>query len=187
MEKLLFFFFIILSPLFVVSTTAQEDSIPDPAKRRLEQLLDSSETFYTSGNYKKSMEVNIKILNHAFELDDLSLIHKGYRFLGYDFMALEDYKTAKENFEKSERYAIESKNDTAIAITYMDLANLYSFEEDGYDKAMKYHKKSIKGFRKIKDSASLAKAHFNTVITAFASKKYKEGLYYSKQIYFEKK
>lgn len=146
MEKLLFFFFVLLSPIFAVSLTAQEDSLQNSEKLKLQLLIDSSETYYHSGNYKKSMEVNVKILNKAFELNDPALIHKGYRFLGYDFMALEDLKMAKDNFEKSERYAVESKNDTAIAITYMDLANLYSFDEGGFTKAMRYHKKSIKGF-----------------------------------------
>ncbi|WP_432412611.1 response regulator [Rasiella sp. SM2506] len=178
MEKLLFFFFIFLSQLFAIPTMAQEDTIQNFENSKLKQLIDSSEIYYNSGNYKKSMEVNVKILNQAFELNDPTLIHKGYRFLGYDFMALKDLKMAKDNFEKSERYAIESKNDTALAITYMDLANLYSFNEGSFDKAMRYHKKSIKGFEKINDSASLAKAHFNTVITAFDAEKYKRGLYH---------
>ncbi len=178
MKKFFFFFFILLFQLCAFYTVAQEATLQNPEKRKLKQLIDSSEIYYTSGSYKKSMEVNVKILNKAFELSDPALIHKGYRFLGYDFMALDDLKMARENFEKSEKYAIQSKNDTAIAITYMDLANLYSFEENGYKKAMKYHKKSIKGFNKIKDSASLAKAHFNTVVTAFGFEKYKSGLYH---------
>lgn len=178
MEKLLFFFFILLSQLFAVSSMAQQDTVQNSDKLKLKQLIDSSEIYYATGKYKKSMEVNVKILNKAFELNDPNFIHKGYRFLGYDYMALEDLKMAKENFEKSERYAIASKNDTAIAITYMDLANLYSYEEDGFLKAMKYHKKSIKAFEKVEDSMSLAKAHINTVITAFSFKKYKSGLYH---------
>ncbi len=178
MEKQLFFFFVLWCQLFAVSLTAQEDSIQNSEQLKLQQLIDSSETYYHSGNFKKSMEVNVKILNKAFELNDPTLIHKGYRFLGYDFMALEDLQMAKDNFKKSESYAIESKNDTAIAITYMDLANLYSYEEAGFEKAMRYHKKSIKGFKKINDSASLAKAHYNTVMTAFEAEKYKRGLYH---------
>jgi signal transduction histidine kinase/ActR/RegA family two-component response regulator len=178
MEKQLFFFFVLLCSIFTVPITAQEDSIQNSTKLKIKLLIDSSETYYNLGNYKKSMEVNVKILNQAFELNDLDLIHKGYRFLGYDFMALEDLKMAKDNFEKSERYAIESKNDTAIAITYMDLANLYSFDEDGFEKSMRYHKKSIRGFERIKDSTSLAKAHYNTVLTAFEAEKYKSGIYH---------
>lgn len=178
MRKLFFFFFILLSPLVVVAATAQDTIVQNSAQKRLKRLIDSSEIYYNSGNYKKSMEVNVKILNQAFELDDPRLIQKGYRFLGYDFLALEDFKMATENFKKAERYAIVSKNDTAIAVTYMDLANLYSYEDDGFEKAMKYHKKSIKGFKKIKDSVSLSKAYYNTVLTAFSFDKYKEGLYY---------
>jgi len=178
MEKRLFFFFAMCYLLFAASLTAQEDSIQNSAKLKLKQLIDSSEVYYNYGDYKKSMEVNVKILNQAFELKDPNLIHKGYRFLGYDYMALKDIQMAKDNFEKSEHYAIESKNDTAIAITYMDLANLYSYDEAGFEKAMRYHKKSIKGFEKIKDTLSLAKAHYNTVMTAFEAEKYKRGLYH---------
>ena len=177
MKKLLFFFFTLLFQLFAVSSMAQQDTLQNSEKLKFKQLIDSSESYYTTGKYKKSMEVNVKILNQAFELNDPTLIHKGYRFLGYDFMALDDLNMARDNFEKSERYAIESKNDTAIAITYMDLANLYSFEEDGFLKAMRYHKKSIKAFEKVNDSVSLAKAHFNTVITAFNFEEYNSGLY----------
>ncbi len=178
MEKLLFFFFTFLSFFRVVPVMAQEDTISNSTEYRIKQLIDSSETYYNSGNFKKSMEVNIKILNQSFEINDPLLIHKGYRFLGYDFMALENLKMAKENFKKSERYAAMSKNDTAIAIIDMDLANLYSYQENGYSKAMKYHKKSIKGFKKIKDTIGLSKAYYNTVITAFEKEKYQSGLYY---------
>lgn len=178
MKKSIIFFLTYACPIWIAVTFAQQDNAIDTTRVSFNRLVDSSEIYYTSGNYKKSLEVNIKILNKAFEIGDPSLIHKGYRFLGYDFMALDDMVTAQENFVKSERYAIESKNDTAIAITYMDLANLYSYEEEGYDKAMKYHKKSIEKFKKIKDSLSLSKAYFNTVVTAFSEEKYKSGLYY---------
>ena len=177
MKKLLIFFLITVVCTCVYVTQAQQQSAKDSARILFQQLLDSSETYYTSGNYKKSIEVNVQIVDKAIELGDPALIHKGYRFLGYDYMALEDLDAAQENFVKSERYAIESKNDTAIAITYMDLANLYSFHEDGYEKAMKYHKLSVKRFEKIKDSVNLAKAHFNLAITAFAEEHYDKGLY----------
>jgi two-component system, sensor histidine kinase len=178
LKKLQFFIFIVFGTTLAVSVTAQEDSTQNSFRYSLNVLIDSSESYYNSGNYKKSMEVNVKILNKAFELNDPNLIHKGYRFLGYDFMALDELQMAKDNFEKSERYAIESKNDTAIAVTYMDLANLYSYDENSFDKAMRYHKKSIKGFEKINDTSTLAKAHYNTVITAFEAGKFKRGLYH---------
>tara|TARA_R110002072_G_scaffold7503_2_gene40768 strand:- start:549266 stop:551659 length:2394 start_codon:yes stop_codon:yes gene_type:complete len=178
MKKLLLFFFAICSQLCTLGIFAQQDSASDATRLKFKQLVDSSETYYNLGNYKKSMEVNVQILNTAFEIDDPALIHKGYRFLGYDFMALDNMEMAKTNFVKSERYAMESKNDTAIAITYMDLANLYSYEENGYKRAMRYHKKSIEKFKKINDSLSLAKAYYNTVITAFDAEKYKDGLFY---------
>ena len=47
-----------------------------------------------------------------------------------------------DSFKKSENYAKLSKNDTATAVTYMDLANVYSTNED-YKKAFLYFNKSV--------------------------------------------
>ncbi|NND88476.1 MAG: response regulator [Flavobacteriaceae bacterium] len=165
--------------LFSVSISAQESDTLAAQKKApvdiFQQLTDSSEAYYAAGNYKQSMDVNIKILNLAFEKDDPYLIHKGYRFLGYDYLALNDTIEARDSFLKSERYAKLSKNDTAKAVTYMDLANLYSFIEDDQRVALEYHDKSIDLLEKIGDTASLAKAHYNLVITAFYDNNYNKG------------
>lgn len=176
MKKFLYF---CLSCLIYASIFAQEiDSVQLSKNNSTDlfyQLVDSSDVFYSAGDYKKSMDVNVKILNLAYEKDDASLIHTGYRLLAYDYLALNDSIAARENFLKSERYAKLSKNDTAIAKTYMDLANLYSEGYQNHVKALEYHDKSIELFRKIGDTASLAKAHYNLVITAFMNKDFHKG------------
>jgi len=176
MKKFLYFCFccFFCASLYAQDSVVQnvpESFVADP----FQQLIDSSDAFYSAGDYKKSMDVNIKILNFSFEKDDPNLIYKGYRFLGYDYLALGDSIAARDNFLKSERYAKRSKNDTAIAQTYMDLANLYSSGYSNHLKALEYHDKSIDLFEKIGDTASLAKAHYNLVITAFLNKDYHKG------------
>ena len=141
------------------------------------KLLDSSNTFYNEGEYTKSLELNIEILDLAFKMDDPYLIHQGYRYLGYDYLIIADTLLAVESFKKSEKYAILSKNDTATGVTYMDLANIYAFKKN-YKKALRYHDKSIEFFSKIKDSAGLAKAHYNTVFTAFDDENYTKAYHH---------
>jgi len=138
------------------------------------KLLDSSNTFYNDGEYTKSMDLNIQILELAYKLDDPYFIHQGYRYLGYDYMMKSDTLLAVDSFKKSENYAIQSQNDTATAVTYMDLANIFAFKQN-YKKALIYHDKSIDYFKKIQDSASLAKAHYNTVFTAFDDEDYNKA------------
>ena len=67
---------------------------------------------------------------------------------------------------------MEAKNDTAVALSYMDLANMYSTVNVNYKLAMDFHKKAIDGFTLIKDSLRLAKAHYNAALTAMDLQKY---------------
>jgi signal transduction histidine kinase/CheY-like chemotaxis protein len=140
-----------------------------------QQLVDSSNIYYFEGNYKKSLAVNIFLLNRALEENDTYNIHRGYRHLGYDYLAMNDTLLAEESFEKSEKFAILSKNDTATATTYMDLANLYATLKSDTKKALVYHNKSIQLYKQIKDSAGLAKAHYNTILTALDAKEYSKA------------
>ena len=72
----------------------------------------------------------MKILNKAYKLGDPYFIHQGYRFIAYDYLFLNDTVLAMDSFKKSENYAKLAKNDTATALTYMDLANVYSTNKD---------------------------------------------------------
>ena len=139
------------------------------------QLIDSSNTYYLNGDYRKDLELNIDILTLALEIDDSRYIYKGYRNLGYDYLALGNTLLARENFEKSEKHARLSKNDTATAVTYMDLANIYSFQDNGLKQALNYHDKSISLFEKLKDSTGLAKAEYNTILTAIEGEDYNKA------------
>ncbi|GAB5398628.1 MAG: ATP-binding protein [Aureisphaera sp.] len=139
------------------------------------KLVDSSNAYYLNGDYKASLGVNIELLKNALISNKSDYIYKGYRHLGYDYMALNDSILALESFNKAGKFAKVVQNDTAMAITYMDLANINSNLYNKTDLALVYHNKSIKGFEKLKDSVYLAKAHYNKIITALEAKKYNQA------------
>lgn len=154
------------------ATTQTGIAIQEPIRESFQQLVDSSNAYYFEGKYKNSLEVNISLLTKALAEDDTYNIHRGYRLLGYDYLALNDTVPAMDSFEKSERFAKKSKNDTALATFNMDKANLIAIFESDYPKALEFHNKSIRLFKRIKDSVGLANAHFNTVLTAMEAKNY---------------
>ena len=135
-------------------------------------LIDSSDTYYFNGKYKESLKLNIDLLQHATVIEEPYLLHLAYRNLAYDYLAITDTVMAQDSFIKSQKFAQEAKNDTAIALTYMDLANMYATVQQDYALADTYHKRSIEGFQKIKDSTRLAKAYYNAALTAMESENY---------------
>lgn len=171
---LLFFLFPFLGSGVLFAQGFQNED--EQSKKELfSKLLDSANTFYIDGEYRKAQNLNISILELAFEINDPYFIHKGYRNMGYDYLSLGDTLLAQESFRKSAIQAKISKNDTAAAVNYMDLANIYAIQKDSIPKAFKFHDKSIKLFEKIKDSSGLAKAHYNTILTAMLGEDYNKA------------
>lgn len=176
MKNYIFFlvcYFIFFSSFAQKGTDATKglDEISKEEKRDFQILLDSSNTFYNNGDYTKSLKLNILILNKAFKLKNPYFIHQGYRYLAYDYLYLNDTILAMDSFKKSENYAKLAKNDTATALTYMDLANVFAAKEN-YKKAYSYFDRSINLFDKIKDTAGLVKAHYNLAITSMENDDY---------------
>ncbi|AVI50791.1 hybrid sensor histidine kinase/response regulator [Pukyongia salina] len=168
----------LLMLLFVAPVISQEASdIPSISeqKEQFRILKKTADEYYNSGNYRKSLESNISLLKIALKLNDPFYKHQGYRLLAYDYLAMNDTLMARENFSKSILFAKEAENDTATAHMYMDMANIYSTIQPNYKKAMDYHNKSVDMLKQINDSVNLAKAHFNTVLTAFEAGEYNEG------------
>ncbi|MFT4697641.1 MAG: signal transduction histidine kinase/CheY-like chemotaxis protein [Flavobacteriaceae bacterium] len=156
------------NPLFA------QDTIVANNPKNFQKLLDSATAFYNQGDYTKSLVLNIDVLKMAYTLDDPYYLHQGYRSLAYDYLVLNDTINAMTNMKKSEHYAGLSKNDTATAVTYMDLANIYSINQN-YKKAYHYHDKSITQFNSIKDSIGLSKAHYNYIYTAIDNDDYERA------------
>ncbi|WP_461302284.1 response regulator [Aureisphaera sp.] len=160
---------------FSQGNSAQDNDSYLLSNEYFKKLVDSSNAYYLNGDYKASLGVNIELLKNALISNKSDYIYKGYRHLGYDYMALNDSILALESFNKAGKFAKVVQNDTAMAITYMDLANINSNLYNKTDLALVYHNKSIKGFEKLKDSVYLAKAHYNKIITALEAKKYNQA------------
>ncbi|MDC8002633.1 response regulator [Aureisphaera galaxeae] len=171
------FILLCLCPAIALSqgTSAQERDSYLLSTTYFEKLVDSSNTYYLDGDYKASLGVNIELLKNALISNKTAYIYKGYRHLGYDYMALNDSILALESFKKAEKFAQVAKNDTAMAITYMDLANINSNLYNKTDVALEYHNKSIRAFEALRDSSYLAKAHYNKIITALEAKEYNQA------------
>ncbi len=132
-----------------------------------QKLIDSSQTHYDNGDYNKDLALNFKLLKLALELNKPFYLFNGYRNLAHDYIAIGDTALAKENFIKSEKQALLSKNEKIKAKSYIDLANFYTLSSESSEQAFKYYDKSIQILEKLKDSVELAKAHYNVIITAF--------------------
>jgi len=168
--------FVPLYFIFIFSVKGQDknatkDSLKISTQEKFKKLLDSSNTLYNNGEYSHSLKLNMDILDLAFDEGDPYYIHQSYRYLAYDYLFLKDTILAMDSFKKSENYAKLAKNDTATAVTYMDLANVYSTYQD-FKKAFIYHDRSINLFTKIKDSAGMAKANYNAAITAIEAENF---------------
>lgn len=177
MRIIVFFFSLVLLPTCAISqeatTSVQED---------IKKLIDSSNAYYNAGNYSKSLELNVKIVEQAIRINDTSYLQKGYRYLGYDYLLLGDTIQARTSFEKSQRFASFSKDKKALGQSYMDLANLYGTSSEMLDKALTYHNLSITTFKKLKDTISLGSAYYNTIVNLQEAKKFLESRPYLTEI-----
>ncbi len=176
-------FFNLLFLVFCFTVSAQEmghkNRVEEIRAERenayFKKLIDSSNIYYFKGDYEKSLATNISILEKAFELENDHYTQQAYRMLGYDYIALDNIALSKENFEKSESFAKRSKNEPAMALIYMDLANLYANETSNIEKAYSYLDRAIYFFGKLNDPEGLAKAHYDSALAAFKANDYNKA------------
>jgi signal transduction histidine kinase/ActR/RegA family two-component response regulator len=141
---------------------------------QIQRPIDTIQFPLFAKEYSPAISKNIGILEKAFASENPYSIHEGYRLLGYDYLAIEDNILAKESFEKSEKFAQLSKNDTAIALSYNDLGNYYRKAEKDYKKALSYHDLSIKLYIKINNVEGLSEAYYNTILSAMEAEDYRK-------------
>lgn len=183
MKKYKYFLLIFMLYNFLAAQNSQQAEAIDITQKGMDvehfhQRIDSSNIYYLNGDYQKSIEINFAFLKDAFTSENPYYIHQGYRLLGKNYAAMKDTILAKECFEKSEKFALESKNDTAMALSYMDFASFYATHLKSYKKAFKYNDLSINLFEKIKDSSGLGKAYYNMIVTAMDAGEYKTAYLY---------
>ncbi len=144
----------------------------------IEQTIDSSNTYYNNGLYKKSLFSNIKLLKLAKQSNDPSYLSKAHRYLAYDFLVVNDTLLAKQHFENARKYAEILDDDLTLGLSLMDLANYHTRSDLDYDKALKYHDLSIDKITKAQDSTELTKAYYNAIVTAFYAERFEKGKVY---------
>ncbi|MAN59058.1 MAG: hybrid sensor histidine kinase/response regulator [Flavobacteriaceae bacterium] len=178
--KRILLFLLFFSGFFVFAQERDiaQDSLGPYRDFTFTELEESADIYYNRGDYQNSLRLNITLLKKALAEQNNYFIHQGYRNLGYDYLALRDTTLARESFQKATAYAKRTKNDTVAALTYMDLANLYSEIDSNNTKAFVYHDRSIEAFEQLKDSAGLADAHFNAIITALEAKNFQKAYYH---------
>ena len=173
----LIFFCLIFSSISAHKSLFKKDTLGSKnsyAKINFQQPLYTTQLPVFTGEYSNSISNNIEILEEAFASENPISIHKGYRLLGYDYMAINDTILAKESFEKSEKFAQLSENDAAIAQSYTDLANFYRKSKKDYKMAFSYHDLSIKLYSKINDSAGLSRAYYSNILSAIEAKDFRK-------------
>ncbi|GEQ84674.1 histidine kinase [Patiriisocius marinistellae] len=177
--------YLVLCFAFSISCYAQQKDVDSLQKRqetiqRIEKLLDSSEYYYQRGSYSRSLKVNIAIVELAISIKDSNNIYKGYRYLGYDYLMMNDTLLTKESFINAKNVVQDGNELSTKAENQMDLANLYSSAYGNFEKAIEYHKNSISLYKKSKDSVGLAKAYYNTILTCNDLNHINEGYAYLK-------
>ncbi|TVZ53068.1 response regulator [Dokdonia sp. Hel_I_53] len=151
--------------LFSLTILSQDSTSID--RDYINKLTDSATTFYNTGNHSKSLELTIKIIKAAEKINDTGNLLNGYRYLGYDYLMLNDTIRARDSFEKAQSLANLINDTQTLGLSYMDLANLYGSSKDQLKKALIYHKKSIETFKASNDSLNLGTAYYNTAYTLF--------------------
>lgn len=181
--------YLLLLVFFPALLLAQDNTTFNSGKRALMKemnvLLDSSEYYYKSADYPNSLRINLKLLETALVSEDPIYINKGYRYLGYDYIAINDTIKAMESFKNAKKYATVLENYTAIGNAYMDIANLNTINGN-YKKAYKNHDKSIELFKKAKDTHLIVKGLYNSYVTAFTENDFDKMRFYLKKADQEK-
>jgi signal transduction histidine kinase/ActR/RegA family two-component response regulator len=120
-----------------------------------------------------AIKKKIDVLNKAFKSKNPIAIHEGYHLLGYDYLAIKDTILARESFEKSEKFARQSNNQAALALSYNDLANFYSEGKKEYETSFDYRDKAITIYKKLNDTTGLKTVYYDNIHAAMDAKKYR--------------
>lgn len=137
-------------------------------------LLDSSTANYNRGNYVASLKYNIEVIDLATKINNAALINKGYRYLAYDYLGINDTIFAKESFENAKKYAQLTNDDIALGESFMDLGNLYAKAYSDHKTSCKYYDDAVIAFKRAKDTISLTKVYINRAISNLNGEDYEE-------------
>lgn len=130
-------------------------------REHLFDMLDKSFQLYDQGNFRESLENNLKTIKLAEQYNDYEVAHQSYSYLGYDYLILEDTVRALESFKKSHFYARKTKDPILLADAYTDYAQVYAHNNDTYEKGMHYFKNALLIYHKLNDSLGLQGSYYD--------------------------
>ncbi len=110
---------------------------------------------------------------------DLQNTESNYHNMGLCYLHLEDYNKADFFLSKSYEIRLKNKDTLGIAVSYMDLANLYYVQYKDAE-AIPLFKKGLQFAKQSKDPTVLKTAHYNMGIVEENLKNYKAALQHFK-------
>ncbi|TRO65381.1 tetratricopeptide repeat-containing hybrid sensor histidine kinase/response regulator [Christiangramia sabulilitoris] len=150
--------------------TVSEDS--------LKILADNISDHINRYNYEKAIEQSHQLLNLAGEIDSPDYTAKAYHSLGHIYTDQNDSARARKNYALGLEYAQQSKNDTIILLSYINLGNVYSEIPATVEKGMGYYNKVIELAEKLDLPEDLVISKSNIAWTYLDNGKYEKSFSY---------
>lgn len=129
-------------------------------------------------NYKQAIEKSLQLLNLASEIDSPDYTAIAYHSLGHIYTDQNDSARARKNYALGLEYAQQSKNDTILLLSYINLGNVYSEIPATVEKGMAYYNKVIKLAEKLNLPEDMVISKSNIAWTYLDNGKYEESFSY---------
>lgn len=151
-------------------------------KAEIERLINESAVDFNKAMYDKALESSKQALINSFAINDPFYIAQSYSTIGSIYYECSDEKRAIGFFEKALSYAKKINNDKLYNWIYVNLGNVYYFNEIDVAKGISYYKKALHYALKIKDNTDIINTKMNIASAYFAINKFDEGNDYLKDI-----
>ena len=164
-------FIVVLSFAFCQVSNSQKQ---DTNAKAIQKYLIESGKYLHSDRPELSLQNAKKALTLAIKSNDEASIAKAYNFIGLNFVEIYDYDKAIDYYNKALIHAENTNNDTIKSWLYNNLGNVYSYNKDDDETAIKYYLQSLEFAKKV-DIIEFAYNKLNLVNTYFEDKKFEEG------------
>lgn len=150
------------------STFSQKDKL---TKKEVFSLLAKSDSLMFKSNYKQSLSLSYKALNHALELNDNKLISLAYNSIAGTYEEILEEDKALDYYKKAIFHTDKAGNDTLKIWFYNNIGNIYLYRKNQIDKGIEYYDKSLAYSQKIKDTGAIVLTKMNKSWALFQKKK----------------
>ena len=115
-----------------------------------QQIYYDSAFFYAKMAYEEALENNLTKLASQSLFDQASILQN-----------VEEFEKSLELYEQCVQYSVDNNIINGVAHAYINMGVIYSDEYNDYDKALKYHKKTLAIATETKDDFIAAYAYMN--------------------------